>query len=75
MMSDYQFEVKHPKHWDLLHLQGLTQRLHATRAHFHDAQLGLEVLWSSRRHRKGRRVEVTGSVIRHAHSMLAVPFS
>ena len=63
MMSDYQFEVKHPKHWDLLHLHGLTQRLHATHAHFHDSQLGLKVLWSSRRHRKGRRVEVTESMI------------
>ena len=73
-MSDYQFEVKYPKHWVLQHLQGLTQRLHATHAHFHDPQLGLEVLWSSRRHRKGRRVEVTKGVTRHAHAMLAVPF-
>ena len=59
MMSDLPFEVKHPLHWDLLHLHGLIPRLHATHADFYDSRLDAKVKWRSRDHRKGRRVRVS----------------
>ena len=59
MMSDIPLEVKHPKHWDLLHLHGLIPRLHATHASFHDSRLDAKINWRSRDHRKGRRVRVS----------------
>ena len=58
-MSDLPFEVKHPQHWDLLHLHGLIPRLHATHADFYDSRLDAKVKWRSRDHRKGRRVRVS----------------
>ncbi len=57
-MTDYPFEIKHPTHWNLIHLHGLNTRLHATHAQFQDPRLDAKVSWSERRHRKGRRVKV-----------------
>ena len=61
-MTEYPLELKHPKHWTLLFLDGLAPRLHATYAKFYDPGLDVNVAWSSRRHRKGRRVKVSVSI-------------
>lgn len=48
----------HPSHWKLLETQGTFSKLHATHAKYHDPHLDASLHWSSRRHRKGRPIEV-----------------
>ena len=48
----------HPPQWQLRSTRGVFSGLHATHAHYHDPDLDTSFLWTSRRHRKGRRVEV-----------------
>ena len=52
------FSVAYPHHWGLIHYTGLHRRFHQTHADFHDAELNDRIPWTSRRHRKGRRVKV-----------------
>lgn len=51
-------ELEHPPHWRLLHTRGVFNALHATHARYHDPHLDTYIDWSSRKHRKGRRVTV-----------------
>ena len=54
-------ELQHPEHWQLRRTHGVFPRLHATHARYHDPKLDASFTWTSRRHRKGRPVEVSQS--------------
>jgi hypothetical protein len=62
----------HPPQWQLRSTRGVFSGLHATHAHYHDPDLDTSFLWTSRRHRKGRRVEARSSVAASGMSQLCI---